>query len=107
MSNDGALCAVSAKSDGGNVGNWEVWGSVCTSALGTAVRAETKEEKDSVWRIFETLCVSRASGMVGGGMDHIRSAEWASGIKSVMKGSDVMEEAVKTAKEEGMEQPVR
>jgi hypothetical protein len=37
--------------------------------------AEMKEEeKDSVWRIFETSCVSRASGRVGGGMDHIRSA---------------------------------
>jgi hypothetical protein len=71
-------------------------------------RAESNnEEKDSVWRISVTLCVSRASGMVGGGMDHIRSAGQASGIKSVMTGSDVTEEAVKSAREEGMEQPVR
>lgn len=45
------------------------------NASGAAVMAEMKEEeKDSVWRIFETSCVSRASGRVGGGMDHIRSA---------------------------------
>lgn len=79
-----------------------------TSASGFAVRAETKEEvKDSMWRMFETLCDSRASGMLGGGMDHIRSAGWESGMKSVMTGSDVTEEAVKSAKEDGMEQPVR
>lgn len=81
---------------------------MCTSASGAALRAETKEEgKDSVWRTFEASCVSRTSGMVGGGTDHIRSAGWASGMKSVMTGSDVMEEAIKSAKEEGMEQPVR
>jgi hypothetical protein len=40
-------------------------------------------------------------------MDHISSAGWTSGMKSVMTGSDVTEEAVKTAKEDGMEQPVR
>ena len=46
-----------------------------TSASGAAVIAEVKEEdKDSVWRMFETLCVLPASGIVGGGMDHIRSA---------------------------------
>jgi len=72
------------------------------------MRAETKDEgKDSVWRIVVTLCVSRASGIVGGGIDHIRSAGWASGMKSVVTRSDVTEEAVKSAKEEGMEQPVR
>jgi hypothetical protein len=97
-----------AKSGGGNAGNWAVCGSVWTSASGAVVRAEMKdEEKDSVWRIFETLCVSRALGIVGGGMDHIRSAGWASGMKSVMTGSDVTEEAVKSAKEDGMEQLVR
>lgn len=81
---------------------------MCTSASGAALRAEMKEErKDSVWRTFDTLCVSRASGMVGGGTDHIRSAGWASGMKSVMTGSDEMEGAAKSAKEEGMEQPVR
>lgn len=40
-------------------------------------------------------------------MDHIRSAGLASGMKSVMAGSDVTEEAVKSARENGMEQPVR
>jgi hypothetical protein len=40
-------------------------------------------------------------------MDHIRSAGLASGIKRVMTGSDVTEEAVKSAREEGMEQPVK
>jgi hypothetical protein len=107
-SDDDELWEVSTKSDSGNAGNWEVWGSVCTSDPGAALRAEMKEEgKYSVWRTFETLCVSRASGMVGGGTDHIRSAGWASGMKSVMTGSDLMEGAVKSAKEEGTEQPVR
>jgi len=46
------------------------------SASGGVVRAETKvEEKDSVWRTSETSCISQASGMVGGGIDHISSAE--------------------------------
>jgi hypothetical protein len=81
---------------------------VWTSASGAAVRAETKEEeKDPVWRISETSCFSRASGMVGGGMDHISSAGWTSGIKSVITGSDATEEVVKSANEDGMEQPVR
>jgi hypothetical protein len=40
-------------------------------------------------------------------MDHIRSAKWAPGMKSVMTESDVTEEAVKSAKEDGMEQLVR
>jgi len=91
---------VSAKGGGGNAGNWAVCRSVWTSASDAAVRAETKEEKDSVWRIFEILCISRASGMVGGQMDHIRSAKWASGMKSVMTEEDVTEEAVKSAKED-------
>jgi hypothetical protein len=78
------------------------------SASGAAVRAETKEDKkDPVWRISETSCLSRASGMVGGGMDHISSAGLVSGMKSVMTGSDETEEAVKSANEDGMEQPVR
>ena len=33
---------------------------MCTRASGAALRAETKEGKDLVWRTFETLCVSRA-----------------------------------------------
>ena len=33
---------------------------MCTSVSGAVLRAETKEGKDSVWRTFETLCVSRA-----------------------------------------------
>lgn len=79
-----------------------------TSALGAAARAESKdEEKVSVWRISVTLYTLRASEMVGGGMDHIRSAGWTSGMKRVMTGSDVAEEAVKSTREEGMEQPVR
>lgn len=40
-------------------------------------------------------------------MDHIRSAGLTSGIKRVMTRSDAMEEAVKSTREEGMEQPVR
>ena len=79
-----------------------------TSAPGAAARAESKdEEKDSIWRISVTLCVLRASGMVGGGMDHIRSAGRTSGMKRVMTGSDVTEDAVKSTREEGVEQPVR
>ena len=40
-------------------------------------------------------------------MDHIRSAGRTSGMKRVMTGSDVTEGAVKSTREEGMEQPVR
>lgn len=93
---------------GGSAGNWAVCGSVWTSALGAAARAESKDdEKVSVWRMPVTLYVLRASGMVGGGMDHIRSDGRTSGMKRVMIGSDVTEEAVKSTREEGMEQPVR
>ena len=93
---------------GGSAGNWGVCGSVWISAPGDEARAESKdEEKDSICRISVTLCLSRASGMVGGGMDHIRSAGRTSGMKRVMTGSDVTEEAVKSAMEEGIEQPVR
>ena len=46
--------------NGGSSGNWAVCGSVWTSALGAAARAEAKDkEKDSVWRICVTLCVLR------------------------------------------------
>jgi len=94
--------------NGGSSGNWAVCGSVWTSALGAAARAEAKdEEKDSVWRICVTLWVLRASAIVGGGMDHIRSAGWISGMKRVMTGSDATEEMVKSTREDGMEQPVR
>ena len=72
------------------------------------MRAEAKEEaKEVVWRTSVTSCVSRAAEIVGGGMDHIRSAGSVSGIKSKMTGSDVAEEAVKRTREDGMEQPVR
>jgi len=45
-----------------------------------------------------TLCVLRASAIVGGGMDHIRSAGWISGMKRVMTGSDA---TVKSTREDG------
>jgi hypothetical protein len=56
----------------GKCGNLAVCGGVRTSASGAAVWAGTmKEENDSVWRMLEALCTSRASEMVRGGMDHI------------------------------------
>jgi hypothetical protein len=79
-----------------------------TSAVGAALRAEAKEEaKELVCRTSATSCVSRTAKMVGGGMDHMRSAGLTSGIKSEITGSDVAEGAVKRTREDGMEQPVR
>jgi hypothetical protein len=77
-------------------------------AVGAALRAEAKEDvKELVWRTSATSCVSRTAKIVGGGMDHIRSAGLTSGINSDMTGSDVAEGAVKRTREDGMEQPVR
>ena len=72
------------------------------------VTAEASEEANElVCRTSVTSCVSRAESRVGGGTDHIRSAGSASGMKSVVMGSsDVADEAVKSRREDGTEQPV-
>ena len=53
-----------------------------------------------------TSCVLRASSRLGGGTDHIRSSELASGMKRYVNGFSEAE-AEKSRREDGTEQPVR
>jgi hypothetical protein len=94
---------------GGSVGNDAVCGSVWTNGLlWPATAAASEDMKELVCRMSVTSCVLRASERVGGGMDHIRSAGSAFGMKSVVTGSlDVADVAVRSRREEGTEQPVR
>lgn len=92
----------------GSVGNCDICGSVWTSAPPRVSASVSEDVKELVCRTSVTSCVLRASSRLGGGTDHIRSSELASGMKSVIIGSsDVAVVAVKSRREDGTEQPVR